>query len=145
MNVADRPGMYFLDTNILVYSFNSTAPTKQEIAKGLIQDALKSQRGMISSQVAQEFLNVALWKFARPMNVSDARQYLTAVLVPLCRHYPSMAYYDLALLVKEETSFSFYDSLIITAAIESGCHTLVTEDLQDGRTVRGVRIFNPYS
>lgn len=137
--------MYFLDTNILVYSFNSTAPTKQEIAKGLIQDALKSQRGMISSQVAQEFLNVALWKFARPMNVSDARQYLTAVLVPLCRHYPSMAYYDLALLVKEETGFSFYDSLIITAAIESGCHTLVTEDLQDGRTVRGVRIFNPYS
>lgn len=145
MNVADRPGMYFLDTNILVYSFDSTAPTKQEIAKGLIQDALKSQRGMISSQVAQEFLNVALWKFARPMNVSDARQYLTAVLVPLCRHYPSMAYYDLALLVKEETGFSFYDSLIITAAIESGCHTLVTEDLQDGRTVRGVRIFNPYS
>ena len=72
MNVADRPGMYFLDTNIFVYSFDSTAPGKQNIATDLIQDALKSQRGVISSQVVQEFLNVALWKFARPMNASDA-------------------------------------------------------------------------
>ena len=56
-----------------------------------------------------------------------------------------MAYYDLALLVKEETGFSFYDSLIVTASIESGCHTLVTEDMQDGRTVRGVKILNPFA
>ena len=145
MNVANMPGMYFLDTNILVYSFDSTAPTKQEIARDLIQNALKSQRGIISSQIVQEFLNVALWKFARPMNVSDARQYMSAVLLPMCGHYPSMAYYDLALLVKEETGFSFYDSLVVTAAIELGCHTLVTEDMQSGRTVRGVTILNPFA
>ena len=145
MNVADKSGMYFLDANILIYSFDSTAPGKQKIATDLIQDALKSQRGVISSQVVQEFLNVALWKFARPMNASDARQYLNAVLMPLCRHYPSMAYYDLALLVKEETGFSFYDSLIVTASIESGCHTLVTEDRQDGRKIRGVTVLNPFA
>ena len=145
MNVANMSGMYFLDTNIFVYSFDSSVPSKQEIARELIQNALKSQRGIISSQIVQEFLNVALWKFARPMNVSDARQYMSAVLLPMCGHYPSMAYYDLTLLVKEETGFSFYDSLVVTAAIELGCHTIVTEDMQIGRTVRGVTILNPFA
>ena len=49
-----------------------------------------------------------------------------------------MAYYDLALLVKEATGFSFYDSLAVMAAIDLGCHTFVTEDMQIGRTFRGV-------
>lgn len=145
MSVADMPGMHFLDTNIFVYSFDGSAPAKQEIARGLIQNALKTQRGVISSQIVQEFLNVALWKFARPMNVSDARQYMNAVLLPLCQHYPSLAFYDLALLIKEETGYSWYDSLVVTAANELGCHTLVTEDMQSGRTIRGVTILNPFA
>ncbi|MEA3338152.1 MAG: PIN domain-containing protein [Chloroflexota bacterium] len=144
MNVADMPGMHFLDTNILVYSFDRTAPAKQEMARDLIRNALKTQRGIISSQIVQEFLNVALWKFARPMNVSEARQYMNAVLMPLCQHYPSLAFYDLTLLIKEETGYSFYDSLVVTAAIESGCHTLVSEDMQSGRTIRGVTILDPF-
>ncbi len=144
MNVADKPGMYFLDTNIFVYTFDDTAPAKQEIARVLIQNALRTQRGVISSQIVQEFLNVALRKFARPMTTSDARQYMSAVLLPLCQHYPSLAFYDLALLIKEETGYSFYDTLVVTAAIELGCHTLITEDLQDGRTIRGVTIRNPF-
>jgi predicted nucleic acid-binding protein len=67
MSVADLRGLFFLDTNILVHSFDHTAPYKQQIARQLIQDALSTQRGIISTQVLQEFLDVARRRFVRPM------------------------------------------------------------------------------
>jgi predicted nucleic acid-binding protein len=110
----------------------------------LIRDALGTQRGVISTQVVQEFLNVALRKFAQPMTIAESRDYLQVTLLPLCRHYPSALFYDRALLLKESTGFSFYDSLIVAAAVDTGCSTLFSEDLQDGRTVQGVKIVNPF-
>jgi predicted nucleic acid-binding protein len=145
MSVADRPGLFFLDTNIFVYSFDHQAPEKRQTARLLIQTALSTQRGIISTQVVQEFLNVALRRFARPMAASEAREYLRAVLVPLCQHYPSMALYDRTLLLREETGFSFYDSLVLAAALESGCSTLFSEDLQHGRNVQGLALENPFA
>jgi predicted nucleic acid-binding protein len=93
----------------------------------------------------QEFLNVALRKFAQPMTISESRDYTKVTLLPLCRHYPSVLFYDRTLLLKEATGFSFYDSLIIAAAVDTGCSTLLSEDLQDGRTVQGVKIVNPFT
>ena len=144
MSVANLRGRFFLDTNVLVYSFDSASPDKQRIAQRLIVEALRSQRGVISSQVVQEFLSLTLRKFARPMSITDARDYLKNVLTPLCHHFPSISFYDRALLVQIETSFSLYDALIVTAAIEAGCSTLLSEDLQHGRTVQGVVILNPF-
>ncbi len=145
MNVDELPGLYFLDTNVLVYSFDKSAPGKQTIAQGLIKHALSTQRGVISTQVIQEFLNVALRRFATPLIVSESREYLTSVLTPLCQHFPTTGFYNLALLVREETGYSFYDTLILTAAIEMGCSSLLSEDLQGGRVVRGVTIRNPFA
>ena len=93
----------------------------------------------------QEFLNVALRRFATPLIVSESREYLTSVLTPLCQHFPTTGFYNLALLVREETGYSFYDTLILTAAIEMGCSSLLSEDLQGGRVVRGVTIRNPFA
>ncbi len=144
MSVAEPPGLFFLDTNVFVYSFDTSAPAKQETARQLIQAALRTQRGVISTQVVQEFLNLALRKFKQPMTVSDARDYLRSVLIPLCQHYPSTAFYDRALLLKEETGYAWYDTLIVTAAVEVGCASLFSEDLQSGRVVKGVTIRNPF-
>lgn len=119
-------------------------PHKQQIARRLIQDALRTQRGVISTQIVQEFFNVALRKFVSPMTVSEGRNYLQGVLLPLCQHYPSITFYDQALLLQEETGFSLCDTLVVTAAIETGCNILLTEDLQDGHTLRGVTILNPF-
>ncbi len=58
---------FFLDTNILVYTFASHAPQKQARALALVQDALANGHGVISTQVIQEFLNVATRKFATPL------------------------------------------------------------------------------
>jgi len=145
MNAESLSGKFFLDTNIFVNSFDKTAPQKQQTARELIESALSSQMGVISSQVVQEFLNVAQRKFTKPMGVAEARLYLNEVLMPLCQHFPSINLYDRALLLREETGYSFYDSLIVAAAMEVGCKTLVSEDLQDGRTIHNVTILNPFS
>lgn len=144
MNVDDRRDLFFLDTNVLLYGFSDAEPWKQRLSEDLVARALASGRGMISAQVVQEFLNVVLRKLVVPMKVEDAQAYLRSALSPLWKHQPSIEFYDLGLQIRNETGFSFYDSLIVAAAIESGCQTLLTEDLQHGRTIRGLRIVNPF-
>ena len=135
---------YFLDTNILVYSFDHSAPVKQKKARQLIDDALENDKGVISSQVVQEFLNVATKKFAVKLNRRDIHMFLEDVLWPLCGVFPTPKTYARSLDIREETGFSFYDAMIISEAREVGCTTLFSEDLQHGRTVHGLKIIDPF-
>lgn len=144
MNVAELDGLFFLDTNVLVYSFDGGAPAKQAVARQLIREALQSQKGIVGTQVVQEFMNVALKKFERPLGTSEAREYLRCVLRPLCQHHPTCETYDRALLVREETGYAWYDALMIAAAIESECNWLLTEDLNAGRRIGRLTIENPF-
>ena len=107
MNAESLRGKFFLDTNVFVYSFDNDAPQKQQTAQHLIKTALSSQQGIVSSQVVQEFLNVALRKFVKPMSLAEARVYLNTVLRPLCQHFPSLGFYEKALLLREETGVQF--------------------------------------
>jgi predicted nucleic acid-binding protein len=145
MDVADLQGRFFLDTNILVYSFDDVDVAKQQIAQALIEHALTSRRGMVSTQVVQEFLNVALRRFSPSMTVQEAKTYLQRVLLPLCMHFPNSASYERALQLHLETGFAWYDALIVGAAVDSACTTLLSEDLQAGRNVRGTIIVNPFA
>ncbi len=79
---------FFLDTNIIVYTFDQTAPEKQKIAQNLLEDALIG-KGIISYQVIQEFMNLALRKFQPSMSHTQAHRYLQQVLMPICDFYPS--------------------------------------------------------
>jgi predicted nucleic acid-binding protein len=97
-----------------------------------------------STQVVQEFLNVATSKFSVPMKLSDAQQYLHDVLSPLCSVFPSIDLFRQALIIQQDTHYSFYDSLIIGGALQAGCETLYSEDLQHGQQVRDLRILNPF-
>ncbi|MBW1880301.1 MAG: PIN domain-containing protein [Deltaproteobacteria bacterium] len=134
---------YFLDTNILVYSFDETDRRKREGARELIAAALEGA-GTISFQVVQEFLNVALRKFARPMTIDEAQDYLDAVLVPLCRVHSEPDLYREALAARLRWRFSFYDSLIVAAALRSGCDILYSEDLQHGQQLGRVTVMDPF-
>ncbi len=145
MSAADGYGHFFLDTNVLIYAFDQSAPAKQRVAEQLVRDALDTGRGIISAQVVQEFLHASRRKFKQPMTLAERQRHLQVVLKPLCHYFPSISSYELALLVAEETGYAFYDALIVTAAIESGCDTLLTEDLQHGRAVRGVKIVSPFA
>ncbi len=139
------PAEFFLDTNVLVYTFDASAPEKRNTARKLVVDGLEDGRGAISWQVLQEFLNVALNRFAKPLTVVEATEYLDEVLALLCQVRPTPAIYRDALSIRGETGFHFYDALVVAAAVHSGAGVLYSEDLQSGRTVRGVRIENPFS
>jgi predicted nucleic acid-binding protein len=138
-------GRFFLDTNILAYSFDAHAPAKARIATTLIRKAVDSGEGIISFQVVQEFFNVALRRFPKPMNAAEAEQYLITVLRPLLAVHSSPSIYLQGLRIMEKHRLSWYDSLIIAAAREGECETLYSEDLRHGQQIEGLRIEDPFS
>lgn len=135
---------YFLDTNIFVYSFDHNEPSKQNVARQLIRSALTQQHGCISFQVIQEFLNVATRRFIKPLALQDCKIYLNDVLAPLCEIFPCIEFYSQALQIADRWQYSFYDSLIITAAIQANCTILYSEDLQHGHVINNLTITNPF-
>ena len=135
---------YFLDTNILVYTFDQSTPNKRAVAQSLVEKALTNKNGAISFQVIQEFINVSTKKFDKPLSLQDAQIYFNAVLSPLCRFYPGTNYYSQALQTKQKWRYSWYDSLIITAALNLNCTLLYSEDLQHNQQLDGMTIVNPF-
>lgn len=134
---------YFLDTNILIYTFDSHSPEKQKAAKKLVGKAL-SGPGCVSWQVIQEFCNAALKKFEKPMSRDNLREYSQEVLFPLCTIWPEAGIFLEALTVGFETGYSWYDSLIVAAAVRADVKILYSEDLQHSRTYRSLTIKNPF-
>ncbi len=135
---------YFIDTNIFVYSFDKNEPTKKEKADQLIKTALLDNQGCISYQVIQEFINVATKKFARPLSVADCRIFIDKALSPLCQVFANIELYHRALDIMQRWEYSFYDSLIIAAAIQAECTILYSEDLKHLQKIQSLTIVNPF-
>ncbi len=138
-------GSFFLDTNIFVYSFVHDDAPKARRATQLIHQAIGTQKGMISYQVVQEFFNVALRRFAKPMAVAEAEQYLATVFRPLLTVHSSQSIYGEALRLYGKNRLSWYDALIVAAALEGQCQILYSEDLQHGLKIDQLRIENPFA
>ena len=137
-------GRFFLDTNVFVYTFDVSAPTKARKASDLIRKAANSGQGVISFQVVQEFFNVAFRRFLQPMTNADAEQYLTTVFQPLLAVHSSPSLYLRALQIANRYRLAWYDAIIVAGAVESGCDILFSEDLQDGAQIESVHIQNPF-
>lgn len=135
---------FFVDTNIFVYSFDASVPAKSKKAAQLIRRAVDTGEGIISFQVVQEFFNVALRRFAEPMSVAEAEQYLISVLRPVLAVQSSPALYLEALRIADRYRLSWYDSLIVAAALEGGCEKLYSEDFQHGTKFQSLRVENPF-
>jgi predicted nucleic acid-binding protein len=135
---------FFLDTNIFVYSFEPIERQKCVISEKLVARALTSGLGVISYQVAQEFLNIALRKFEEPMSVPELERYFLRVLVPLMKVSSSAPLFLQSLHIQATSTLSWYDSLIIGAALQGECKTLYTEDLQHGRRFGELMVVNPF-
>jgi predicted nucleic acid-binding protein len=138
-------GRFFLDTNIFVYTFDGTAPSKAATATTLVKHAIDTRIGVISYQVVQEFFNVALRRFETPMTAAEADQYLGATFRPLLAVHSSPALFSEALRLGSKFHLSWYDSLIVAAAVEAECDTLYSEDLQHGQHLESVVIANPFA
>jgi len=137
-------GKFFLDTNVFAYAFDANAPAKARKAGRLVRDAVDTGKGVVSYQVVQEFFNVAFRRFAQPMSVSEAEQYLITVFRPLLAIHSSPALYVEALHIAGKHRLAWYDSIIVASALEGRCDTLYSEDFQHGRKIEGLRIENPF-
>ncbi len=135
----------FIDSNVFVYLFDETDDRKRGIADGIIDSALQTNSASISFQVVQETLNIVIRKLPVPMTAEGAGHFMQTVLAPLWQVSPSLALYRRALDVQARHQYSFYDSLIVAAALDAGCTRLYSEDLQDGQRIEGLAIENPFS
>jgi predicted nucleic acid-binding protein len=133
----------FLDTNVLVYAFDQGSPKKQEIAKSLINEHGSSGNLALSTQVLQEFYVVSTKKLAQPLSKEVAAE----VVNDLAEF--SLVQIDKGLIIKamirhRENEYSFWDCLIVEAALQSGCSLLLTEDMHSGRCINKLEIRNPF-
>jgi len=132
---------FFLDTNVLVYAGDTSAPAKLARARELIRDAFDSRRGCISTQVLQEYFSVSTRKAG--VTGSNARDRVVRFgHLDVVQVTPDLVLsaIDLHLI----HGLAFWDALIVKSAAAAGCRRLYSEDLQGDRVVDGVRIVNPF-
>lgn len=133
----------FFDTNILVYMFDDDARDKKECARQLFETEASAGRALLSTQVLQEFYVCVTRKLAVPMDsesAEDVVRNLSALPVIRIDAEQILA----AIGRSRRMNVSFWDSLIIEAALAGGATLLFSEDLQHGRDVDGLRIENPF-
>lgn len=137
-------GRTFFDTNVLVYSLDDRDPTKMTSAILLLSDAVDGGIGVISYQVIQEVLNVAFRRFREPISSSYAAIYVEKLIedFEVVQWSPSLV--QRAIAIRERNGFSWYDCLIVAAALEADCGILYSEDLQHGQRIEGLVVVNPF-
>jgi predicted nucleic acid-binding protein len=138
------PHREFVDANVLVYAFDSSAGRKQQLAQALVEKLWHNNTGCVSVQVLQEFFVTVTKKVARPLPLEEAtarvREFAAWRVFA-----PSADDVLAAIEVHARARIGFWDAMIVLAASESGCAVLWTEDLSDGQQLRGVRIRNPFA
>ena len=132
----------FFDTNVLVYLVDKDEPEKQRIARGLVEEHLTEGTGMISVQVLREFYWVAK-RLDHPLSEERARE-----AVADFAEFASVSE-DADMVLKavrrhQEMYLSFWDALVVEAALKAGADRLFTEDMQHGQVIEGMRVENPF-
>ena len=128
----------FFDSNVLIYAMVS-GDARRERAQQLME-----QGGVISVQVLNEFVNVALRKMRMPWDdIIDALD-AVRILFPLPVSI-TLDTHEAALRVAQQYGFGIYDAQIAASALEANCSTLYSEDLQDGQVIADtLTIRNPF-
>jgi predicted nucleic acid-binding protein len=133
----------FLDTNVFVYLYDSDQPEKQARARALVERLGLSDAIVISTQVLQEFYVNVTRKFARQLS-ADQILLATRSLASLRVVEVNVEMVFSAIGLARQFQLSFWDSLILEAALESQCELLLTEDLQHGQRIGSLTIENPF-
>src|ERR1051326_1892440 len=133
----------FMDSNVLVYLFDQDTPRKKAAAQRLLHAEGAAGNILLSTQVLQEFYVTVTRKLARPLKPDTAFEVVNQLAaLPLVVIDPPLILSAIRRI--KQDSISFWDSLIIDAALKGGAERLCSEDLQHGRIVNGMRIENPF-
>jgi len=134
---------YFVDTNVLIYAYDTQNKAKHQIANERLRALWQSRQGILSTQVLQEFHVNAVRKLKPAFSPTKVRQILQRYLVwPIEIVTPNTVFF--ASEIHERNQLSFWDSLIVAAAHQGGASVILTEDLSHGQIIEGIRIENPF-
>lgn len=134
----------FVDTNVLVYLFDADEPAKQQLARDVVGELMRTGTLVLSSQVLSELYVTVTRKLAHPLDPESALRALGDLAV-----YPVVAI-DAALVQRAAVrstaeQVTYWDALILEAAVEAGADVVYSEDLQHGRTYQGVSVVDPFA
>ncbi|MEO8362409.1 MAG: PIN domain-containing protein [Vicinamibacteria bacterium] len=139
----DAEGPFFLDSNILIYAFDTQDPAKRARSRSLIE-SLPADSIVLSAQVVNEFYFTVTRKLRRPLSAADAEEAVRGLsgfrILPL-DHRLTLA----AMGLVRTHQLSIWDALILQSAIEGKCRTLFSEDFQNGRKYGTLRVVNPFA
>ncbi len=133
----------FFDTNVLLYLFDNSVPAKKARAQEVFYDEVEAGRAVLSTQILQEFYVNATRKLAEPLSAEAAEEQVRDFArLPLVRTDEVMI---LAAIERHRSmSFSFWDALVVEAALRAGADRLLTEDLQHGQEIEDLTVENPF-
>jgi predicted nucleic acid-binding protein len=128
----------FFDTNVLIYAVAKNDPRASKA------EALLASGGIVSIQSLNEFVSVARRKLG--MTWKELKEFVDLICILCPDPVPiSLDTHRGALAIAEKYGYGIYDALIVSAALEAGCRTLYSEDLQDGQIInRQLMIRNPF-
>ena len=137
-------GKLFLDSNVLVYAYDSDEPEKQIKVQEIIRRGIEREDVVLSVQVLGEFFNAVTRRIKEPMSVSEAQEAVYCVgglqVVDL-----ELAMVDRAIEVHKEYQLTYWDSMIVAAAERGGCSEILSEDLSTGQKYLGMLAVNPFA
>lgn len=132
----------FVDTNILIYAYDTSAGVKHERARALLEELWETRDGCLSVQVLQEFFVNVTKKIPKPLDPAVAKE----IIADLSRwhiHVPAADDVLGAIGLHQRLVLSFWDAMVVRSAIEMACGVLYSEDLNHGQLYDGVRVENP--
>lgn len=135
----------FLDTNILVYLFDKSEKLKQVLVKKFILGHIQKSKIFVSVQVINEFINITSKKIAFPVSLNKQSEIIELLndlfLITLLYYKTTLN----ALKISGKYKLSFWDSLIVSSALENDCKILYTEDMQNGLVLNdSLKIIYPF-
>jgi predicted nucleic acid-binding protein len=135
--------MHFVDTNILVYSFDDNDAAKRDRAQSVMRRLWETRTGRLSHQVLQEFYVTVTRKLSPSLPRQRAQDEVETLLLWKPAQ-PSASILKHAWQIEDRHGLSWWDSLIVAAALAQDCITLLTEDLQHGLQIDKLRVVNPF-
>lgn len=133
----------FVDTNILIYALDPAEPVKRGTSADLLRRTINNHTLVLSPQNLNECYQVLIQR-RRLVSEAAARAYLT-YLMPWCIAPLDARTTAKAWAVQDEAGLAWWDALLVAAALMAGCKLFISEDMQDGQLISGMRIANPFS
>lgn len=133
----------FVDTNVLIYAHDVDAKGKHQAAKSVLRELWSERTGVLSPQVLQEFYVNVTRKIPHPMSQDSARLVVSNYAVWCIDTTP--AEISAAFQIEDASKIGFWDALIVASALKSGAVRILSEDLNAGQMIAGMRIENPFA